>query len=100
MDRRVTLSADAARDALESPPAMDLQANVRERRLADFLVWLQGGPGTLTSIARDRARALAEDHERVRQATGRRFAAWPRVDVEALLPVDIVGVFHLQPKAP
>ena len=100
MDRRVTLSVDAARDALESPPAMDLQANVRERRLADFLNWLQGGPGPLASIARDRARALAEDHERVRQATGRRFAARPKVDVEALLPVDIVGVFYLQPKAP
>ncbi|MCU0973905.1 MAG: hypothetical protein MUF80_08140, partial [Burkholderiales bacterium] len=100
IDRRVALSADSARDALGSPPSMDLQPNVRERRLTDFLNWLQGGPGPLKSIARDRARALAEDHERVRQATGRRFAARPKVDVEALLPVDIVGVFYLQPKAP
>jgi hypothetical protein len=100
MDRRVALAAGSARDALGSPPAMDLQPNVRERRLIDFLNWLQGGPGPLTSIARDRARALAEDHERVRQATGRRFAARPKVDVEALLPVDIVGVFYIQPKAP
>lgn len=97
MDRATLLSTEAARDALSAPPALDLQPAVRERRLTDFLVWLRADPGPLDSFARQRAEALAQDHDRVRQATGRRFAARPKVAVEALLPVDVVGVFFLQP---
>jgi hypothetical protein len=98
MDRGTELSSEAARAALEAPPALDLQAGVRERRLGDFVSWLQGTASPLVALAGDRARALAEDHARLRQATGRRFAARAKVTVEALLPADVVGVFYLQPQ--
>jgi superfamily II DNA or RNA helicase len=98
MARETVLSSAAARAAIDAPPTADLQPVVRSRRLADLLQSLQSDSGSLlASLAQARANDLRDDHERVRQATGRRFAARPRVQVHALLPVDIVAVFFLQP---
>jgi superfamily II DNA or RNA helicase len=98
MARETVLSSEVARAALAAPPLADLQPAVRERRISDLLQSLQADSGRLLNeLAQSRANALRDDHERVRQATGRRFAARPRVQVQALVPVDIVGVFFLQP---
>lgn len=99
MGRDAVLDADAVRLALESPPSMDLNSAVRERRLAEFLAWLAGSSSPLAAMAHERAATLAADHQRVRKATGRRFGGSATVQVEALLPVDVVGVFHMQPMA-
>jgi superfamily II DNA or RNA helicase len=98
MARNGTLDETAARPALAAAPAGDLAPGKRRERLTEFLAWLQDPlQSPLAAFAQSRADALLADHERVRQATGRRFAARPKVKVQPLLPVDIVGIYFLQP---
>ena len=71
--------------------------NVPERVRADQLqkahhnlaAWLPA----LSEYASERALALAEDHSRVRRALGSRAA----VRVQAILPVDVIGLYILLP---
>jgi hypothetical protein len=49
---------------------------------------------SLTAYAAERAEVLAADHSRVRQALGSRAG----VRVEAITPVDVIGLYVLMPK--
>ena len=93
----VLATGDAARALLETLAAADLAAPARARQVALALSRVQAAlPGAITSHARVRAAALAEDHGRVRAADGRR-GTGPAVVVEPVLPPDVMGVFALVP---
>jgi len=87
-------SGEAARALLEEAASGNLAQPARDRLLArayDRIAALQNG--AIADHARIRAEALANDHARVR-AAGINVA---RVTVEAVLPVDVVGLFVLVP---
>ena len=87
----------AARALLEGVAAADLAPVIRDRQVALAFLRVQAAlPGAIADHARTRALALAADHDRVRAADGRR-AAGLAVQVEAVLPPDIMGVFVLVP---
>jgi hypothetical protein len=48
--------------------------------------------GSIADYARERSKALAEDHARVRAAAGS-----ARVSVEPVLPADVIGLYVLVP---
>ena len=80
---------------LAAPAASDLVPIARERFLReaqDRLTHLLEGP--VAAYARERADALANDHERLRAAG----PGAPRVEVEAILPADVIGLFVLLPQ--
>ena len=97
IDGSVIATGDAARALLESEAAADLASPARERQVGQALLRVQAAlPGAIADHARARAAVLATDHDRVRAADGRRpiIAA---VQVEAVLPPDVMGVFVLVP---
>ena len=53
--------------------------------------------GPVAEIARGRAEALAADHARVRAASTTRTATLGRTSVEAVLPIDVIGLYVLAP---
>ncbi|MGH6916464.1 MAG: helicase, partial [Geminicoccaceae bacterium] len=67
---------------------------VRDARLKDAVAGLPRLLPALDAYAGERAAALAEDHTRVRQALGSRAA----VTVEAVTPVDVIGLYVLLPR--
>lgn len=67
---------------------------VRDTQLRRVLDSLAGLRPDLDAYAAERAQALAEDHSRVRQALGSRAS----VRVEAVTPVDVIGLYVLMPK--
>ena len=67
---------------------------VRDARLKDAVAALPALQPALDDYAAERAAALAEDHTRVRQALGSRAA----VTVEAVTPVDVIGLYVLLPR--
>jgi superfamily II DNA or RNA helicase len=87
-------TAEAARTLLEQPASADL-AQVARQRLIDKAI--EQMPAMLdepiATYARDRAKALAEDHARVRVAA----AGSARVTVEPVLPPDVIGLYVLVP---
>lgn len=90
---------DAAR-LLESVPAGNLPREAAQREVARALEALHAERPRLDALADQRAAALRQDHERVRQATGRRIGAGAgQHQVQACLPVDVVGVYVLLPDA-
>jgi hypothetical protein len=62
--------------------------------LAKAVAGLGSLKAALNAYAAERAGALAADHGRVRQALGSRAG----VKVEAVLPVDVIGVYILMPR--
>ena len=94
------LSGPEAARLLESPPARNLPREAAQREVAKALAALQAEHPRLEALARQRATELLQDHERVRQATGRRVGAGGgQHQVQACLPVDVVGVYLLLPDA-
>lgn len=86
---------------LASPPAGDVLPHVRDREAARAVAWLADREGELEAFARGRARALLEDHLRVRAAAFRDEKADARersARVEALPRPDVIGVFVMLPK--
>lgn len=67
---------------------------VREMQLGKVLSQLSEYKPQLDTFAAERAAVLAEDHSRVRQALGSKAA----VKVEAITPVDVIGLYVLLPK--
>jgi superfamily II DNA or RNA helicase len=67
---------------------------VRDRQLQSVLRELTKLKPALDGYAAERAATLAEDHTRVRQALGSKAS----VQVEAVTPVDVIGVYVLMPK--
>jgi hypothetical protein len=67
---------------------------VRDAKLQDAIAQLPAMLPVLDAYAAERAATLAEDHTRVRQALGSRAA----VTVEAVTPVDVIGLYVLLPR--
>ena len=95
----LTETGDAARLLLEAEAADDLAPPARQRLVSLALARVATAlPGPIAAHARARAAALAEDHDRVRTADGRRAAgAGQRVSVEPVLPADVIGIYVLVP---
>lgn len=88
-----TAKGDAAFKLLEADSA-DVAVKVRASRLAKAIEDLPASKPALDVYAAERAAALAADHTRFRQALGSRAS----VKVEAVTPVDIIGVYVLLPR--
>ena len=67
---------------------------VRDAQLAKAVAELGALKPALNTYAAERAAALATDHSRVRQALGSRAG----VRVEAVIPVDVIGLYVLMPR--
>lgn len=67
---------------------------VRAEQLGKAIDSLRGQRQLLNAFAAERAAALADDHTRVRQALGSKAS----VKVEAVTPVDVVGLYILMPR--
>jgi superfamily II DNA or RNA helicase len=85
--------ADAAR-LLESQPAGNLPREAVQREVAQALEFLEQNRPRLDALAQERADALLNDHQRVRQAVRDSIG---HHSVHPCLPVDIVGVYVLLP---
>lgn len=97
----LSASGDEARALLEAHAVGDLTEPARQRVLVRALEGLDTAlAGPIAQYARDRAEALADDHERVRSADGRRAAGTggSRVIVEPVLPADVIGLYVLLPE--
>jgi len=91
------LTGPEAARLLEGIPAGNLPREAVQREVAKALEALQAEGSRLDTLARQRASELLQDHERVRQATGRRGSGGGQHQVQACLPVDVVGVYVLLP---
>jgi superfamily II DNA or RNA helicase len=87
------LAGEGAFALLEAPSA-NVVDRVRDAQLARANRKITAWKSQLDAYAAERAEALADDHGRVRQALGSRGA----VRVEAVTPVDIVGLYVLMPR--
>ena len=93
---------DEARALLEAEATEDLAESARTRLLAQALARLDTAlPSAIATFVRQRASALADDHERLRSADGRRSsgAGGSRVIVEPVLPPDVIGLYVLVPQS-
>ena len=79
---------------LALPPADDPPRHVREREAARALAVLQDRVADIEGLAAARARALLDDHMRVREAG----MATGSTSVQALPRPDVIGVYVLLPK--
>lgn len=87
-------AGDAARKMLNSEATTDLAQIARERFVNAAKADLPGLlEGPLTGFVKERAATLAEDHARLRAASG----SAPRVTVESIIPPDVIGLFVLMP---
>jgi hypothetical protein len=88
------LSKDVVQRLLDQPANADLAATARQRLLTKAVEQATSMlDGPVATFARERARALAEDHARVRAAA----AGSARVAVEPVLPADVIGLYVLAP---
>jgi hypothetical protein len=88
------LTGESARALLDKPAAADLAQVARQRQIAkaiDQMPALLDGP--IADYARERAKALSDDHARVRAAA----TGSARVAVEPVLPADVIGLYVLVP---
>jgi hypothetical protein len=79
---------------LTTAPLGDPPSHVRERTVVQALDQLAARKTDLDSFAERRARALLEDHRRVREAADARGS----YAVRALLPADVIGLYVLLPR--
>lgn len=93
-DPQPIASGAAARALLDEPSAGNLTEAARSRLLQAALQRLVAvRESTLVEHARQRAAVLMEEHGRVRAAG----VGVPRVSIEPVLPVDMIGLFVLVP---
>jgi superfamily II DNA or RNA helicase len=78
---------------LECRPAGNLPTAAVTRELDAALAYLEANQDELTALARERARMLLVDHERVREAA----RDVGKFSVAPCLPVDVIGVYVLLP---
>jgi superfamily II DNA or RNA helicase len=95
-DGATWLDKDAAHGLLDATPG----ANVTREQASEFVARVVEGYAELVPVidetARERARALLDAHERVRESAGRRGI---RFSVEPQLPADVLGIYVLLPSA-
>jgi hypothetical protein len=96
----IVATGDEARALLDTDASADLAPVAQTRMLTqarDRIASALSGP--ISAFAAERAAALAEDHDRVRTADGRRaVGAGERVRVEAVLPPDVIGFYVIAPQ--
>lgn len=93
-DQAPAVVGAAALEHLAREATAELEGPVRARQIRNALARLGERAAALDDIARARARALAEDHDRVR-AAAREGAT---TEVAPVLPPDLVGVWVLLPE--
>lgn len=88
--------ASAGNDAfaLLEATSRDVAGRVREEQLSQAIAAIQRLQPDLDAYAFERAAVLADDHTRVRQSLGSKAS----VKVEAVTPVDIIGLYVLLPR--
>ena len=86
----------AAAFALLESPGSDVPERIRTQQLETVQTKLPDWLPLLDGYAAERATVLAADHIRVRQALGSR--ARTSVRVQAVTPVDVIGVYVLLPR--
>jgi hypothetical protein len=79
---------------LTCAPLGDPPLRVRDRSAAQGLEQLGARKADLDAFAERRAKALLEDHRRVREAADARGS----YSVRALLPADVIGLYVLLPR--
>lgn len=89
------ISGVDALSLLALPPADDTLAHVREREAARAVALVVERSAELEAFAAERAQALLEDHQRVRDAGNIRAGS---IEVDALPRPDVIGIFVLLPK--
>jgi hypothetical protein len=87
------LTDEATAKLLECTPTGNLPAAQVERELNAALAFLQGQQERLETLAQERAKALLDDHRRVREAA----RDVGQYSVSPCLPVDVMGVYILLP---
>lgn len=80
--------------ALFEAGSRNITDQVREEQLAKVIGSLDRLRSALDAYAAERAAVLADDHTRIRQALGSKAA----VKVEAVTPVDVIGLYVLMPR--
>ncbi len=88
------LEGQPALELLGRAAAEDAKEHVAKRVLSSALELLPGRKAELEAYAQRRADALLADHRRVRAAADAR-GSW---SVRPVLPVDVIGLYVLQPK--
>lgn len=89
------LDAETAAELLDSPPTGNVAQFQAEEFIDDVLSSYDRWRNTLEDLARQRGEQLRDSHRGVREASRSRGA----VEVKAMLPVDVVGVYVLLPEA-
>ncbi|WGS18956.1 MULTISPECIES: DEAD/DEAH box helicase [unclassified Bradyrhizobium] len=88
------LTAKEIATLLDQPASADLAEIARKRLIAKALEQTPAMlEGPITIHVRERAKALENDHARVRAAA----SGSPRVTVEPVLPADVIGLYVLAP---
>jgi len=88
------LTGPDALSLLALPPVDDPPQHVRDREVARAIVMVNERTADLEAFAADRARALLDDHLRVREAS----KATGSTTVQALPRPDVIGVYVLLPR--
>jgi len=91
---RTVLTGEPARALLDKPAAADVSQVARQRQFAKAIEQMPALlDGPIAAYARERAKALSDDHTRVRAAA----TGSARVTVEPVLPADVIGLYVLVP---
>lgn len=94
-------TGELARALLDQEAATNLAEVARIRLVAAARVRIETLlDGPIADHARERAAALAEDHDRLRRAGADASRFLSRVSVEPVLPADVIGLFVLAPSVP
>ena len=89
------LSGDSVNALLECTPTGNLPLEAVQREIRIALDLLRAHPQQIDTLAKARANALLEDHQRVREAA----RDVGQYSVSPCLPVDVMGVYVLLPDA-
>ncbi len=94
-NEKVIASGEDARALLDAPATANLATSARDRFIRVSQEKLPGLiEGPIKAYTNSRASALADDHSRIRSATGQA----SRVSVKATHPADVIGLFVLLPE--
>ncbi len=91
-----SLTGTEALALLAMPPVGDPPAHVRAREAERAVELVLRSERILEALSSERAEVLLADHERLREASGKKTAG--RTTVEALPRPDVIGVYVLLPE--
>ncbi len=91
-----SLAGTEALELLAMPPVGDPPDHVRAREATRAVELVARSEQALEALAVERAQVLLEDHERMREASGKKTSG--KTTVEALPRPDVIGVYVLLPE--